>query len=238
MQSLIDALVSQIGSAVDVVHEEAVAVQRDGDRWHVRVGGSQTGSAKLVLACPAYAAAALLKNVAPSLASELAAIPYSSAILVTLLYERARLQHPLNGFGFLVPQVERRNVAAATWVSTKFPSRTPSHLAAIRAFLVDKEAERLMDVSDAELINTVRVELHRIMGVAIPPVTYTIHRWPRSMPQYIVGHDERRLRIEAGASQYPGLLLTGNAYDGVGIPDCIRRAGAVAEKAAQEVEKG
>lgn len=230
MQTLIDALVSRLESVAEVVHNEAKSVQRTGNRWRVQVGeNSHLDAENVVFACPAYAAAACLENFAPHLASELAAIPYSSAVLVTFVYERARLNHPLNGFGFLVPQIERQHVAAATWVSTKFPSRTPLHLAAIRAFVVDQEAVRLMDATDSELVEIVRSELGRFMGVNALPLTHTIYRWPRSMPQYVVGHEERRLRIEAGAHQYPGLFLTGNAYDGVGIPDCIRRAQAAAE---------
>jgi protoporphyrinogen/coproporphyrinogen III oxidase len=229
MQTLINALVSRLDSVAEVVHEEAKSVQRNGDQWRVRAGDSHLDAENVILACPAYAAAALLENLAPPLASELAAIPYSSAILVTFVYERSRLNHPLDGFGFLVPQIERQHVAAATWVSTKFPSRTPSHLAAIRAFLVDQEAVRLMDATDSELVEIVSNELGRLMGVKASPLTHTIYRWPQSMPQYTVGHEERRSRIEAGAQQYPGLFLIGNAYEGVGIPDCIRRAHAAAE---------
>jgi len=233
MQTLTDALVSKLNSVIDVVHDEAKSVQRIGAQWRVRVGGSHLDAENVVFACPAYAAAALLENFAPPLASELAEIPYSSAILVTFIYERSRLERPLDGFGFLVPQIERQHVAAATWVSTKFPSRTPAHLAAIRAFIVGDDALRLMNASDPELIAIVRNEFGRVMGVTAPLAMHTIYRWPRSMPQYIVGHEERRSRIAAGANRYPGLFLTGNAYDGVGIPDCIRRAQATAESVVQ-----
>ena len=229
MQSLTDAVASNLGPLTRVVTGEALSVQRSGKNWRVGVHHEYVEAKHVVFACPAFTAATLIQDFAQPLASYLQAIPYSSAILVTLVYHRASLHHPLDGFGFLVPRLERRSVAAATWISTKFPSRTPPHLAAIRAFIVDQEAMALMKATDPELVNMVKEELRRWMGLAETPRFHTLYRWPRSMPQYIVGHRERQTEIEASLREYPGLFLAGNAYDGVGIPDCVRRAKTIAE---------
>jgi len=173
--------------------------------------------------------ARLVENFAAPLAADLHAIPYSSAILVTLVYERASLARPLDGFGFLVPRPERRSVAAGTWISTKFPSRTPSHLAAIRVFIVGPEAIALMNASDPELLELAKAELQRWMGIKATTRFHTVYRWPFSMPQYVVGHHQRIQSIEERLREYSGLFLSGNAFDGVGIPDCVRRAEAIAE---------
>ena len=104
------------------------------------MGSESMTAEKLVLACPAHVCAQLLEETATELATELAGIPYSSAILVTLLYDRRNVRHPLNGFGFLVPERERRTIAAATWINTKFPSRVAPGLVAIRGFIVASDA--------------------------------------------------------------------------------------------------
>jgi oxygen-dependent protoporphyrinogen oxidase len=173
--------------------------------------------------------AGLLEASAAPVANGLAAIPYSSAILLMLVYGRDALGHALDGFGFLVPRSERRTVAAATWVNTKFPSRVRSGLAAVRAFVVGERALALAQAPDAEIVALVRADYQRLMGITAEPLFHTLHRWPHSMPQYVVGHAERVNKIFAHLRDYPGLFLAGNAFDGVGIPDCVRRAREIAQ---------
>jgi oxygen-dependent protoporphyrinogen oxidase len=232
MQVLTDSLARASSDRVSVVHTEVSQVQRFGSLWQVRAGERTLSSPDLVLACPAHVCGRLLESSAVPLAEELSAIPYSSAILVTLVYERAALRHPLDGFGFLVPAGQRKALAAATWVSVKFPVRTPSHLAALRGFIVGAKASGLLEAPDASIIDLVRQDFSLWMGINAPPLFSTIHRWPDSMPQYIVGHTERRQKIARLLEDYPGLFLTGNAYDGVGIPDCIRLAQDISKQVA------
>jgi oxygen-dependent protoporphyrinogen oxidase len=224
MQSLTDSLAAAIMGSTRVVYREATAVSRSGQMWIVRAGDELLETKHLVLACPAKICAKLLGNSAPELAGILAEIPYSSAILVTLLFRAEEIRRPLNGFGFLVPKRERRTLAAATWINTKFPSRVAPGLVAVRGFIVGDDAFRLLETSDFELVRLVRDEFRRLMGIEAAPRTSVISRWPDSMPQYVVGHNKRLKRIEECLSSYPGLHLVGNAYDGVGIPDCVRRA--------------
>jgi len=230
MQVLTDSLARAAGGRLSVVHAEVSQVRRSGSVWQVRAGEQTLSSPDLVLACPAYTSARLLENSAAPLAQDLSAIPYSSAILVTLVYERAALERSLDGFGFLVPAHERQVLAAATWVNVKFPIRAPSHLAVLRGFVVDPQATGLLQVPDAEIIGLVRKDFSRWMGTSVAPLFSTIYRWPDSMPQYVVGHSQRYARIKQLLEQYPGLHLAGNAYDGVGIPDCIRRAQDISKR--------
>jgi protoporphyrinogen/coproporphyrinogen III oxidase len=230
MQVLTDSLAQASGERVSVVHAEASQVQRSGSLWQVRAGERTFSSPDLVLACPAHVCGRLLEGSALPLAEELSAIPYSSAILVTLVHERAALGHPLDGFGFLVPAGQRKVLAAATWVSVKFPVRTPPHLAALRGFIVGPEKARRGQAPDAVVIDLVREDFSHWMGTNAQPLFSTIHRWPDSMPQYLVGHAERREKITRLLEQYPGLYLAGNAYDGVGIPDCLRLAQEISKQ--------
>ncbi len=224
MQALTDSLADAITGSTQVVHREATAISRKGQNWFVQSVDELVEAKHLVLACPAHTCAKLLEHSAPELAASLASIPYSSAILVTLLFPAEQIRHPLDGFGFLVPRSERRTLAAATWTNTKFPSRVAPGLVAVRGFIVAEEADQLLKTSNLELIRLVRDEFRQLMGIEAAPRKSIVTRWPKSMPQYVVGHSERLKRMEESLLLYPGLHLVGNAYDGVGIPDCVRRA--------------
>jgi len=230
MQVLPDSLARAAAGHLSIVHAEIDEVKPYGSVWQIRTGEQTLSSPNLVLASPAHVCSRLLQNSAAPLAEELSAIPYSSAILVTLVYDRAALRHPLNGFGFLVPAHERNVLAAATWINVKFPIRIPPHLAALRGFIVGAEAMNLLAASDTDVIELVRQDFSQWMGIDTRPLFSTAHRWPNSMPQYVVGHSARCARIECLLEGYPGLFLAGNAYYGVGIPDCIRSAEEISKQ--------
>jgi oxygen-dependent protoporphyrinogen oxidase len=229
MQALTDALVKASGETLTVHHVEALSVRRGVGRWTVETSGGQFDSPSLVIALPAHRATTIISQGLPELADRLASIPHSSAITVTLVYPRESMGAELDGFGFLVPKPERRRVAAATWVSTKFPSRITAAYVAIRAFIVDRDADVLIPQGDAEIGEEVRRDLARFMGFDIVPSFYSVHRWPRSMPQYTVGHADRYAQIKDLVEAERGLSLVGNAYEGVGIPDCVQLARRTAE---------
>jgi protoporphyrinogen/coproporphyrinogen III oxidase len=232
MQTLTDDLAAAISGSTRIVYAEATAVRR-GKEWEVEVHGERLPAEHLILACPALLCSRLLEDAVPELAQNLAAIPYSSAILVTLLYDSRSIQHPLDGFGFLVPKSDRRTTAAATWINTKFPSRIAEGQVAIRAFIVADDALRLQKATDVELADLVIDDLRRFMGIDASPKYSAVQRWPASMPQYIVGHKTRLERIRESLLENPNLYLVGNAYDGVGIPDCVRLAETTAKQVAQ-----
>lgn len=221
---LVAALVDQTNPKSEVLHGSAEALERVFGGWRVRLGGDWLETESLILACPAYEAGALLAGADAELSALLNAIPYTSSITLSLGYEKAGFSHPLNGFGFLVPKRERRRLVACTWVGTKFSYRVPDHLAVLRCFIGGGEE------SDEALLGMVRDELRDIMGVKETPLFTRLARWPRSMAQYTVGHRDRLAQIEARAAALPGLHLAGNAYTGIGIPDCIRMGKQAAER--------
>lgn len=232
MQTLTESLIAAIRPETDVRFETARKVTRTATGWDIDVGNEQLRTRQLVLACPAHRSAALLSDSNRPLSELLAAIPYSSSILVTFLLERSHVSHPLNGFGFLVPPPERQTIAAATWINTKFPFRVAPNLVAIRVFLVDPEADRHSNTPDSDLAALAFQDLQSLMALGAPPVYTEVYRWPRSMPQYIVGHSAIIAGIRAQLSGLPGLYLASNFIDGVGIPDCVRNAKAVATEIA------
>ncbi len=235
MQILTDSLAQAAKSHMQVFEAPATRVERAENIWRVKAGETWIPGDDLVLACPAHVSSALLETAARSLASELASIPYSSAILVTFLFDRGDLAHSLDGFGFLVPRSERRSVAAATWAHVKFPPKARNDLAIVRAFIVGPEATLLLRSSHDELVRLALSELDRLAGVTAKPLRSLVHVWPDSMPQYVVGHETRRNRIRGALAEIPGLYLTGNAYEGVGVPDCIRLAKETAKRIVESI---
>lgn len=216
---------SQLIAALDAriqaqrIFGTAQTVSRNGDKWIVRVNDQWIEADHLVIALRAWQAAPLVREFDPKLAGLLDGIAYLSAVTIGLTYPVAGFPHPLNGFGFLVPQVERRNIVACTWVTKKFEHRAPDDKIVLRAFL---GGERWCNSSDDEIVHTVLDDLKMMMGINDSPRAISIARWPRSMPQYEIGH---RARIDAiRKREHPGLHLIGNAFEGIGIPDCIRLA--------------
>ncbi|MGD0199267.1 MAG: protoporphyrinogen oxidase [Bryobacteraceae bacterium] len=229
--ALADAVLAATRPAPDVLTASAETIERAAAAYLVRVNGGWIEADHVVLACQAYQAAALLPRVDAELARLLDAIPYSNSITISLGYGRAGFRHPLNGFGFLVPKKERKLLVACTWVGTKFSYRVPPDKAVLRCF-VGGEDDSALRLSDDDLIETVRAELAAIMGVRETPLFTQVARWPRSMAQYTVGHEARVRQIEARLERLPGLHLAGNAYHGIGIPDCVRMGKEAADKIA------
>ena len=214
-------------------------IVRNGGGWQVTADGRQEACDALIVASPAWAAARMLAPVDSALGAELAGIPYSSSITMNLIYDEARIGRLPEGFGFLVPASEGRAMLACTFVHRKFLGRTPPGKAVLRAFLGGMRGEALLAESDAALVATVRRELSEILGARVlgadaEPEHVQVARWPRAMAQYAVGHQERMQRVAARLAQLPGLRLAGNAYDGIGIPDCIR----LGRQAARELAAG
>ncbi len=227
MQQLVDALEGRLEPSWIQRSTPVTALEKTHCGWMVTARGLQENYDAVILASPAWAAGALLAGVDPTLAEELAGIPYSSSITVNLLYDEEQLGELPEGFGFLVPASEGRAMLACTFVHRKFLGRTPTGKVVLRAFLGGMKNEGLMAESDGTLVMAVRRELTSILGEkiidrgAMPEHTH-VSRWRRAMAQYAVGHQEKMQRIRARVAELPDLRLAGNAYDGIGIPDCIR----------------
>jgi oxygen-dependent protoporphyrinogen oxidase len=143
------------------------------------------------------------------------------------------------GYGFVVPRVERRQLIAATWSSNKWPSRVlPGHHVILRGYVGGVGREWVLNGTDDDLVAVVRAELRILAGLDGEPVHAEVHRFPLGMPQYTVGHLDRVARIRAQLADWPGLAVTGAAYGGVGIPDCITDATATAGAVASSLQAG
>jgi oxygen-dependent protoporphyrinogen oxidase len=190
--------------------------------------GTRLTTDTIVLAVPAFAAANLLQDIAPTATHELSQIRYVSTGTISLAYRRQDIQHPLNGFGIVIPRSEKRAINAITWSSTKFEHRAPEGYALLRVFFGGSRTPEMMAVDDTQLLATVQAELTAIMGLTATPLFHRIFRWQRANPQYDVGHLQRVAAIQAALPA--GIFVTGSPYGGVGIPDCIHQAQATAQQ--------
>lgn len=230
MQSLVDLIGDRLPASAVRLNSPIGSLRANADgRW--QLDGDASPFDTVILACPAHVSAGLLGPLSAPLGEELAAISYASSATVTLAYRRASIPHALAGFGFVVPLVTGRSIVACTFSSIKYPGRAPEDFVLMRAFVGGAIQQRLFDQDDAEMLANVRRELKELLGITVEPVLTRIHRHPRAMPQYDVGHLQRVARIRE--SLPPGLHVAGNAYGGIGIPDCIH-GGEVAAEAAVE----
>jgi protoporphyrinogen/coproporphyrinogen III oxidase len=227
MSQLVNALVARLDGPSVRIATPVASIARLGSGWSLDVAGMREIFDALIMAAPAWAAGDLLAPVDAVLSTDLAGIPYSSSITINLVYNESQIGKLPEGFGFLVPEIEGRAMLACTFVHRKFLGRTPPGTAVFRAFLGGMNNEILMGEPDDALLSIVRREMSEILGskvfpAALQPAHAQVTRWPRAMAQYAVGHKERMQRIKNSASALGTLRLVGNAYDGIGVPDCIR----------------
>jgi oxygen-dependent protoporphyrinogen oxidase len=232
MRQLVETLEEKLARHTTVVHAAVTEIAPASEGFHASWAGGSIEVEHLVLATPAHTAAALLRRLDPDLAGLLSQIRYHSSVTIALVYDRAPFRYPLDGFGFLIPRVERRLLTACTWVGTKFPHRVPDNRILLRAFIGAGTDEELLGRADQSFVTAIQEELRRLMGVTVAPLHWRVQRWRRAMAQYTVGHRARLDKIQERVTHLPGLQLAGNAYLGIGIPDCIHTAQVAANRIA------
>jgi len=147
----------------------------------------------------------------------------------------ADVAHPLNASGLVVPAAEKRRILSVSFASRKFAGRAPEGEVVLRTFLGGALQPEILSHSDDELKQITLSELREILGVRGEPRFAVVSRHERAMPQYHVGHLDRVRRIEQLAAAHPRLALAGNAFDGVGIPDCVGSGERAAERVLSAV---
>lgn len=223
METIVQALLRQLPTDALHTQAEVTRLTRDGSGWNLSCGdGRHFVADGVILAVPSRHAAELLRGTDGDLYEELGAIPHASSAVMNLAYRRSDVPHPLDCFGFVVPAVEDRKIIACTFSSVKFPNRAPKGLVLLRVFLGGMLQQELLKSGDEILLRIVRGELRDLMGIENEPLHTELARYPDAMPQYLIGHGRRVERIESLLGRHPGLALAGNAYGGVGLPDCVR----------------
>ena len=230
MQQLAEALVARFSPDALRPNTPVTAVQRQDRGWVVSAGYASDHFDAVIVATPAPAAAPLFEITCNELAAELKSIAYSSSMTVALGFDKNVRASLPPGFGFLVPRSEGKRMLAATFVHNKFPHRAPEDCALLRCFLGGSRDEQVLQLADEEILGIVREELRQMIGLKAEPLFTRVYRWKGAMAQYTVGHLDRLQRIERLLKRLPGLALAGNAYRGIGVPDCVRSGEAAAQQ--------
>jgi oxygen-dependent protoporphyrinogen oxidase len=230
MEDMIRALAERLPEGAVRFGSRVTGVTRQGSVWRLEAAdGASVEADAVILAPEAHQAARMVRYLDPSLAHLLEGIPYASSATVTLAYRRADIAHALDGFGFVVPQIEGRPIIACTFSSVKYPGRAPDGCVLLRVFLGGAMNEAIVEEDDARLVAICRSQLGELMGVSADPLLSRVSRYPKAMPQYQVGHLARVEAIEQRLRHHPGLVLVGGAYRGVGIADCVRASEAAVD---------
>ena len=227
-QALGDALGERVRTGVTVER-----IMRGERNLRVEVAGPSGAAIEadaVIVAAPAYVAATLVRDVAGDAVEPLEAIPYAGIRVVALGFDRADVARSLDGFGFLVPPGQGLRVLGSLWTSTLFPPQAPEGTVLVRSLAGGVLDPGFLDLSEADAIAAVRADLHTSLGITAEPKMARVVSWRRGIPQYTLGHRQRVQEALTAVSAVRGLALTGNAYHGIGLNDCVRDARAVARE--------
>jgi oxygen-dependent protoporphyrinogen oxidase len=235
LSALVDAMVAQLPADAIRLNCPVAKIEKTETGWQVWADRPEeaTDVDNVILAVPAHRATSLLAGVDAELAGELRQIEYSGTAIVSLGYDFKQIAHPLDGMGVVVPAIEKSPILACSFSSQKYPHRAPPGKTLLRVFVGGARRPELAELRDSELLPLVLEHLGPLLGISGSPEFCDIAHWPRTMPQYHVGHQERIARIEARLSRLHGLKLAGSALRGVGVPDCIRSGQIAAEQLIQ-----
>jgi len=229
MGALTDSLAGQLGARIRL--STAVSgISRDGGHYQLQLGdGSVHESELLILASPAYAQAQMLEDLDRELAGLLTDIPYPALSVCCFGYRKERIGRVLDGFGFLVPSKEQRAILGTIVDSNVFAGRAPEGSVLLRSMVGGARSPELAMLPDEQLLVRVQSDLRDILGIGVEPDFIRIFRHDKAIPQYLVGHAARLRAIEEKLRRHPGLVLTGNAFRGVSLNDCVVNAKKTAE---------
>jgi protoporphyrinogen/coproporphyrinogen III oxidase len=194
------------------------------------MGGEGREADAVVISVPAHVASGLLRPLAGGIAEVLDGVYYPPVAEVFLGFRNAQCSRALDGFGYLIPAVERRKILGTIWSSVIFADRAPAGHFALTTFIGGSRQPELLNNDDATLQAMVLDELGKIMGVTGAPVFSHIERWERAIPQYNIGHSKIMDAIDGLEGRYPGLYVCSNYRGGIAVGDCVMSGKKTAER--------
>jgi oxygen-dependent protoporphyrinogen oxidase len=235
MGVIINALKCYLGERLKT-NSRVASVDKKGDKYIIYLSDSSNLEAEaVVIAVPAYAASEIVKGVDKNLSLTLAEIFYPSISVVCFGYKQDKIKQPLDGFGFLIPSIEGRKILGTLWDSSIFPNRAPEGYVLLRSILGGVRKSELALQDEDKLINIVIDELQDIMDIRVQPDFVKVYKHEKGIPQYSLGHGKRLEAISEIISRFKGLYLTGNAYRGIGVNDCIDNSYKLAERIVKKI---
>lgn len=228
MQTLPEAITAYLGEQVLCgVNINSIRKHNDSDGRRFKLEFSSNGESGvfetdvIVFAVPSWIAGEMIREFDKTLADELVSIYYPPVTEVFLGYRKEQIRRTLDGFGFLIPEKEKRKILGTIWSSTIFTDRAPEGHEGLTTFVGGSRQPGMASLPDNELIDTVNNELTDIMHIRGEPAMSFINRWERAIPQYQLGHGKIIKHIEAFENSNTGIILGGNYRGGISVSDCI-----------------
>lgn len=236
MQTLTDALAASLGEGAVRLSQSAVSLQRSGDTYTVYLkDGSTIETDIAVLATPAHQSTLILRDLDAGVSRVLDEIPYSSLNIVCTGFKKASVNISVDAFGFLVPFREGRKILGTLFDSSVFTDRAPEDKVLLRSMVGGARGRAYAELDDKNLLETVLSELNVVTGLQAEPDFVKIYRHVKAIPQYNLGHQRRLDKVEEAHARHKGLYITGNAYRGVSVNDCILNSLKLSEQITKEV---
>lgn len=183
----------------------------------------------VVFTTPAYQTATAIKDLDPELAARLNNIHYPKMGVLHMGFDTSALPQPIEGFGFLVPNAEKKHFLGAICNSAIFPDKAPAGKSLLTVFTGGARQEYLFDqLSDSELQDKIVGEITSLLHLTAPPTLLRFRKWNKAIPQLNVGHQQTRTAAAQFEKKYPGIQLKGNYLQGVAIPALLQDAVTIA----------
>jgi oxygen-dependent protoporphyrinogen oxidase len=228
-QTMTDAIAGKLGDRL-LLGVSVEGVERNGKNYRLNTSGGVFDADIAVLASPAFVTSGILKDIDSVISKELLEIPYPPLSVVCFGYEREKVGHSLDGFGFIIPHKEGARILGTLWDSSIFPNRAPEGHVLLRSMIGGAKSPDLAMLDDEKLTNTVFDELNKLVELRSDPDFVKIYRWEKAIPQYLLGHGERVGLIEERLKSFPGIYLAGNAFRGVGMNDCVENGFRISDR--------
>lgn len=237
MAELIEAITNKVNTDKIILNSYVKPISRKENngpkKYIIKTDGQEEEFDAVIITTPSFQAAKLVKDISESISNNLNKIPWSTSATINLVFKKEDIPPSTKGFGFVIPTVEKRKIMAGTFCSHKFAGRSPEDGFLIRTFVGGAQNQELVQLSDDELVKIALDELEVLIGLKAKPLFSLVNRWPKGMPQYIIGHQENVKEIFDSLNEIPGFYLAGGSYDGVGISDCIRTGRDAVSKALE-----
>ncbi|MBA4122235.1 MAG: protoporphyrinogen oxidase [Acidobacteria bacterium] len=238
MQTLTDKLAENLLDELKTGKEvlEIGKWKTDNGKWKIKTDDEKINARSfdaVVIATPSFVAANLIENLDGELSEKLKEIYHPPLAVIVSAYGRENVKKDLDGFGFLIPKVERRTILGSLWSSVIFENRAPKDTHLLTTYIGGARNAELFDKTDAELFEIAREELGDILRVQGEPIFQRIRRWEKAIPQYNLGYE----KIENGIKQFErnnqGIFFCSNFYRGISVGDCVKNSC----ETANEIEK-
>ncbi|MCF6411066.1 protoporphyrinogen oxidase [Pseudalkalibacillus salsuginis] len=233
LSSLVGALEDYLNGKIEWKMETAVEkLYRSNSRYTLQLSdGTSVEADKVIVTVPGRKAAAFFDQETKGLIGE---VPATSVATIAMAFLDSAIPESINGTGFVVSKKSPFTITACTWTNQKWPHTTPEGYVLLRCYVGREHDQEIVGESDETILSNVLADLHKIMSIDAKPEFFYITRWKKAMPQYLVGHRERKNRLhERLETHYPGIQLIGASLDGIGLPDCV----VAGENAADHVIK-